>query len=181
MEHLASLVCCSAQRRPEGGRTISAVPDQPLAPSCSRRPTRRRSRLPCVLVVDDSVDVRLLWRVALTLAGFAVREAANGVEAVAKAVADLPDVIVMDLCMPVMSGVEAARTLKGDARTANTPVIGVTAYAGSIVTREFQRVCDEVLQKPVCPDLLVDTLSRAMRSACSAPNETARVFWTDYC
>jgi CheY-like chemotaxis protein len=117
-----------------------------------------------VLIVDDSVDIRLLWRIALTLAGFAVDEAANGVEAVAKALAASPDVIVMDLCMPVMSGVEAARALKGDARTANTPVIGVTAYIGSPVTREFQRVCDEVLEKPVCPDLLVATLSRAMRS-----------------
>jgi two-component system, chemotaxis family, chemotaxis protein CheY len=118
-----------------------------------------------VLIVDDSVDIRLLWRAALTLAGFAVGEAANGVEALAKAGADFPDAIVMDLCMPVMSGVEAARALKGDARTANTPVIGVSAHFGSTVTREFQRVCHEVLEKPVCPDLLVATLARAMRSA----------------
>jgi len=148
--------------------TISAVPDQTLVPSCSQRPNRRRSRPPCVLIVDDSADVRLLWRVALTLGGFAVGEAANGVEALAKAVADFPDVIVMDLCMPVMSGVEAARALKGDARTANTPVIGVTAHVGSPLTREFQRFCHEELEKPVCPDLLDAALSRAMRSAGTA-------------
>lgn len=158
-------VCGSAQRRPEDGQTISAVPDQTLAPPCSRRPSRRRARPRCVLIVDDSVDVRLLWRVALTLAGFAVGEAANGTDALAKAVAVCPDVIVMDLCMPVMSGVEAARALKRDARTANIPVVGVTAHLGSPLTSEFQRVCDEVLEKPVCPDLLVATLSRAMRSA----------------
>jgi PleD family two-component response regulator len=97
-------VCGSAQRRREDEQTISAVADQTLAPSCSQRPNRRRSRPPCVLIVDDSSDVRLLWRVALTLAGFDVSEAAYGVEAFAKAVADVPDVIVMDLCMPVMSG-----------------------------------------------------------------------------
>lgn len=71
----------------------------------------------------------------------------------------------MDLCMPVMSGVEAARALRGDARTAHTPLIGVTAHIRSTVTGEFRRVCHDVLEKPICPDLLVATLSRAMRSA----------------
>jgi CheY-like chemotaxis protein len=147
---------------------MSAVPDQTLAPSGSQRPNRRHSRPPYVLIVDDSADVRLLWRVALTLAGFAVGEAANGVEALGKAVTVVPDVIVMDFCMPVMSGVEAARTLKRDARTAKIPVIGVTAHLESTVTSEFRRVCDEILEKPVCPDLLVATLSHAMRSARTA-------------
>jgi len=141
------------------------VPDQTLAPSCSRGPGPRRPRQPCVLVVDDTADVRLLWRYALTLAGFAVDEAADGVEAIAKAIADSPDVIVMDFCMPIMNGIEAATALKDDPRTANTPVIGVTAHLESTVIREFRRVCDVVLQKPVCPDLLVATLSRAVRSA----------------
>jgi CheY-like chemotaxis protein len=150
------------------------MPDHAPAPSCSRRPSRRRSRPPCVLIVDDSVDVRLLWRVALTFAGFSVGEAANGVEALAKAAAVVPDVIVMDLCMPLMSGVEAARALKRAPRTAKTPVIGVTAHLESTVTREFQRVCDEVLEKPVCPDVLVAALSRAMRSA-----RTARLVSSD--
>jgi CheY-like chemotaxis protein len=136
-----------------------------------------------VLIVDDSEDVRLLWRVGLTLAGFAVAEAANGVDAVAKAVAASPDAIVMDLCMPVMSGVEAARALKRNARTANTPLIGVTAHLASTATDEFQCVCDTVLEKPVCPDLLVATLSRALRRAAgrAVPNETARVSSGDYC
>jgi len=163
-----SRVCCSAQRRPEDGQTISAVPDQTLAPSCSRRPSRRRARPPYVLIVDDSIDVRLLWRVALTLAGFAVGEAANGVEALAKAATVVPDAIVMDFSMPVMSGIEAAGALKRDGRTANIPVIGVTAHVASTVTTDFQRLCDEVLEKPVCPDLLIATLSRAMRSARTA-------------
>jgi CheY-like chemotaxis protein len=115
-----------------------------------------------VLVVDDSEDVRHLWRAALTLSGFAVTEAVNGKDAVGKAVAGAPDVILMDFCMPGMNGAEAVDALKRDARTAATPVIGVTAHATSPATQEFRRLCDAVLEKPVSPQTLVEALRLAL-------------------
>ena len=72
---------------------------------------------PLVLVVDDFQDNREMYCEYLEFAGFRVIEAANGQEAVDQAFEKLPDVIIMDLSLPVMDGWEATRLLKGDART----------------------------------------------------------------
>lgn len=115
-------------------------------------------------MVDDSEDVRQLWRAALTLSGFVVTEAVNGKDAVDKAVAGAPDVILMDFSMPVMNGADAVDALKRDTRTAATPVIGVTAHVASPATQEFCRLCDTVLEKPVSPQTLVEALRFALGS-----------------
>jgi CheY-like chemotaxis protein len=125
---------------------------------------RRRTRPQAVLVADDSEDVRLLWRAYLTLSGFAVTEAVNGADAVAKAVQHSPAVILMDFCMPGMNGAEAVHALKGHACTAATPVIGLTAHGRCQSTQDFRRVCDTVLDKPVSPDDLLAAVRQALRS-----------------
>ena len=95
-----------------------------------------------MLVVDDSEDLRELWRLWLTFWNFSVDEACNGQEAVRKAVDDAPDLILMDLSMPGVDGAEALKRLKGDPRTAAIPV---------------------VVPKPAAPDLLLDQIRGAMR------------------
>jgi CheY-like chemotaxis protein len=84
--------------------------------------------MPVVLIVDDHRPNRILARDVLGAAGFDTLEAATGVEAIDLAVEHLPDVILMDLRLPDMTGVEAARTLFGTERTARIPVVAMSAH-----------------------------------------------------
>src|SRR6516162_9935826 len=84
---------------------------------------------PTILVVDDFDDNRQMYAEFLGYSGFKVIEASNGVEAVDKATDALPDVIVMDLSLPVLDGWEATRRLKADARTRHIPVLALTGHA----------------------------------------------------
>jgi two-component system, cell cycle response regulator DivK len=82
---------------------------------------------PLVLIVDDYERNRKLARDVLDVAGFRTLEAATGAEAIAVARAHLPDVVLMDLRLPDMDGVEAARVLGDDADTAAIPVVALSA------------------------------------------------------
>lgn len=82
---------------------------------------------PLVLIVDDSPINLKLARDVLRAAGFRTLEAASGADALALAEAHLPDVILMDVRLPDMSGVDAARTLGRGERTARIPVVALSA------------------------------------------------------
>ena len=79
------------------------------------------SSKPLVLVVDDYQDAREMYAEYLEFSGFRVEQATNGAEALDKAFALLPDVILMDLSLPIIDGWEATRRLKGDERTRTSP------------------------------------------------------------
>ena len=80
-----------------------------------------------VLIVDDNEKNRKLAQSVLSAAGFRTLEAATGAEAVAMAVENVPDVVLMDLQLPDMAGTEATRELRSDERTARIPVVALTA------------------------------------------------------
>ena len=82
---------------------------------------------PLVLVVDDCADNRELYAEYLRLQGIAVATAASGYEAIAMALAEPPSLILMDLAMPGMSGGDALRRLRQDAKTVAIPIIALTA------------------------------------------------------
>jgi two-component system, cell cycle response regulator DivK len=82
---------------------------------------------PLVLIVDDNEQNAKLVRDVLEAAGFRTIEAATGAEALRRATIDRPDVILLDIRLPDMDGAEVARRLKGDARTAGTPVVAMTS------------------------------------------------------
>jgi two-component system cell cycle response regulator DivK len=82
-----------------------------------------------VLVIEDDERNRTLARDVLGAAGFLVLEAATAAEGIALAVEHMPDVILMDLRLPDMGGTDAARVLKGDARTARIPLVATSALA----------------------------------------------------
>ena len=79
-----------------------------------------------VLVVEDDDEIRELLRLELEVEGFAVLTATNGAEAVNTARMQKPDIILMDIQMPVMSGVEATRTIKNDPDIQHIPILMVT-------------------------------------------------------
>ena len=105
-----------------------------------------------VLVVDDREENRDLCRECLVYAGFIVIEAHDGADAVTLSGSRLPDVIVMDVAMPVMDGYDACRRLKLDPRTKDIPVILLTATPASDGAE--QGTADALLLKPCTPDRL---------------------------
>jgi two-component system cell cycle response regulator DivK len=109
-----------------------------------------------VLLVDDYPDAREMYREYLKFSGFDVVEAANGMEALQRAIETSPDIILMDLSLPVMDGWEATRRLKADARTARIPVVALTGHALSgIFEGAAQAGCDAFVTKPCLPEDLV--------------------------
>jgi CheY-like chemotaxis protein len=115
-----------------------------------------------VLVVEDSADIRGLWRLWLTFSGFIVEEASNGVEAIARARDTRPDLVLMDLCMPVMDGVEAIKVLRADSSTAEVPIIVITAEGTEAAKRRAADAgADAYIGKPVMPDELLQHMRDA--------------------
>jgi two-component system cell cycle response regulator DivK len=111
---------------------------------------------PRVLLVDDYPDAREMYSEYLQFSGFDVVEAANGVEALKQAVDAAPDIILMDLSLPVMDGWEATRRLKADSRTASIPVVALTGHAlAGISEGARQAGCDAFVTKPCLPEDLV--------------------------
>src|SRR5205807_9357571 len=84
---------------------------------------------PRVLVVDDYPDAREMYTEYLEFSGFEVVQASNGAEALERAIDTIPDIILMDLSLPVMDGWEATRRLKADRRTWDIPVVALTGHA----------------------------------------------------
>src|SRR5215831_10146418 len=93
--------------------------------------SKEQRERPLVLIVEDQSDLRRLYAQQLTISGFDVIEAANGAEAVTWTSVHRPDVVLMDLSLPVLDGWEATRRLKNDQTTAHIPVVALTAHDGA--------------------------------------------------
>ena len=121
---------------------------------------------PLVLVVDDYQDAREMYAECLDQSGFRVEQAESGEEAVAKAVALRPALIVMDLALPGMDGWTATRTIKTVARTASIPVVALTGHARSDASQAARDAgCDAFLTKPCLPDEVVAVVRRMIGQA----------------
>jgi two-component system cell cycle response regulator DivK len=108
-----------------------------------------------VLLADDDEDGRELCAEFLSLAGFEVLQAVNGAEAIQTAIRRRPDIVVMDLEMPIMGGLEAIRRLRGDARTRAIPVVVLSANGDVDYRMKVARAGGEMcLVKPCDPDEL---------------------------
>ena len=117
------------------------------------------------LYVQDNDDNVYLLKMRLEMIeGFEITVAKDGAEAVNLATTDPPDFILMDLNLPVMDGWEATRRLKADPRTANIPVIALTAHAMSgDRERALAAGCDEFDTKPIDFDRLIPMVHRLLK------------------
>ena len=104
-----------------------------------------------VLIVEDDTDLRRMFRTALALAGYQTLEAADGVDALRILDSNPPEAVVLDLGLPLMSGVVVRQEIAAHAHTRHVPVIVVTGLPGT--HEELDAAC--VLRKPVSPDRLV--------------------------
>jgi CheY-like chemotaxis protein len=114
-----------------------------------------------VLLVEDNEDNLIVYRTILDHVGYRVIEARDGEEGVARALADQPDLILMDVSLPKMDGWEATRRIKADAETRQIPIIAVTAHALDDDREKATQVgCDGYLAKPVAPRRVVEEVER---------------------
>jgi two-component system, cell cycle response regulator DivK len=121
---------------------------------------------PRVLVVDDYSDAREMYSEYLEFSGFDVIQAVNGMEALQRAIDAAPDIILMDLSLPVMDGWEATRRLKEDARTNRIPVVALTGHAlAGISEGAIKAGCDAFVTKPCLPEDLVKEIRRVLERA----------------
>jgi CheY-like chemotaxis protein len=119
-----------------------------------------------ILLVDDYPDALETWGLYLRTCGFEVITAVNGNEAVDAARTRQPDVIVMDLELPGISGYEAARRIRRMAETATIPLIAATGYSHSHQLAEAQQAgFDVILVKPCDPGELVAEIERRLDAA----------------
>lgn len=119
-----------------------------------------------VLLVEDNEMNRDMLSRRLTRRGFQVISAVDGQQGVELARSEKPDVILMDMSLPVMDGWEATRRVKSDDATRNVPVIGLTAHAMSgDREKALEAGCDEYDTKPVELDRLVGKIEQLVGKA----------------
>src|SRR5438876_9055584 len=115
-----------------------------------------------ILCVEDNEDDVYLLKMRLELIeGFVIGVAKDGAAAISSATADSPDIILMDLNVPVVDGWEATRRLKANAKTARIPIIALTAHAmAGDRERALAEGCDDFDTKPIDFDRLLDQMRR---------------------
>ncbi len=119
----------------------------------------------CVLLVEDTEDSRMMMRRLLELSGYRVSEAVNGLDAVKAAEREMPDIILMDLSLPIIDGLAATRRIRQLPDLASVPIIAVSAHD----TAEFHAEalaagCDAYITKPIdyteLEDLITDLTAK---------------------
>jgi len=118
-----------------------------------------------ILIVEDQEDNRAILRDVLSTAGYELLEATNGQEGVELAQQERPDLILMDIQLPVIDGYEATRRIKSDAALGAIPIIAVTSYALSgDEARARTAGCDGYVAKPFSPRELLAMLREYLPS-----------------
>lgn len=115
-----------------------------------------------VLVVDDNPDLREILVEALEFVGFRTASAADGVEALAAIKRLRPDVVLMDLALPRMGGIEVTRVLKASPKTRTIPIIAVSEFPDDVLKIALSAGCAAALRKPVELDGLVREIRRVL-------------------
>jgi two-component system cell cycle response regulator DivK len=114
-----------------------------------------------ILLAEDNASNRYLAAYLLKSAGFTVISALNGGDALRLALAESPDLVLMDIQMPEMDGYEATRRMRADPRLANIPIVAVTSYAmTSDRAKALEMGFVGYIEKPIQPQTFVAEISR---------------------
>jgi CheY-like chemotaxis protein len=124
-----------------------------------------------ILLVDDFEDALDIYGQYLTYRGYRVVVARNGQEAVKKAQVCRPDLVLLDLRMPIMTGTDALRMMRADQNLAGVPIVALTAHAFDTErAKALEAGFDDFIAKPCLPDELVNAVQRLLpRYAASVP------------
>ncbi len=111
------------------------------------------------LLVEDFEDSRFMMRRLLEMAGYAVIEASDGEQAVALAISEQPELILMDLSLPKLDGLAATRQIRQFKEARNTPIVAISAHdSPESRTEALAAGCDEYVTKPIDFDQLGEVL-----------------------
>lgn len=118
-----------------------------------------------ILVAEDDSDIRMVIKALLELRGYVVMTAANGQEAIESVERDAPDLILMDLKMPVLNGLAAARHIRQHSRR-RVPIIALSAYdPAQHRAVALAAGCDDYLLKPIDYDRLEQMINSLLKRA----------------
>lgn len=116
-----------------------------------------------ILVVEDDPEARQLYTHMLAAAGFEIDQAHNGHQALEKAFESPPNLILTDIAVPGLDGIELCRRLRADERTRDVPVLAITGYGDrDYPGRALEAGADRVLTKPCDPDELIQEARRLL-------------------
>lgn len=119
-----------------------------------------------ILVVEDQADNRQIIRDMLSALDYELTEAENGAEALAAVAKQKPDLILMDIQLPIMDGYEATRRIKADPALNSIPIIAVTSYALSSDEEKARAAgCDDFVPKPYSPRQLLAKIRQYLPSS----------------
>ena len=117
-----------------------------------------------ILVVEDTEDNRRILRDLLTFAGFELIEACDGASGVAMAREYRPDLVLMDLQLPVLDGFAATRQIRADPTLPRMPIIAVTSFAmPGDAERAIESGCNDYVAKPFSPRALLTKIKELLR------------------
>lgn len=129
-----------------------------------------------ILIVDDEEDVLELVRYNLDKNGYRIETATTGEDALAKARAKLPDLIILDLMLPGIDGLEVCKKLKSDTKTQNIPIIMLTAKGEETdIVAGLELGADDYVTKPFSPKVLVARVRRILHRIIARDLEKAPV------
>jgi two-component system, cell cycle response regulator DivK len=125
-----------------------------------------------ILIVDDYPDALDIWAIFLQSLGYRVSTASDGASAITLAEQLLPDLVVLDLELPRVSGFDVARRLRANPETCDIPLIAATGYSH---LRQLDRArevgFDQIVIKPCDPDFLVEEIERLLHPAGTLPDQ----------
>jgi two-component system, OmpR family, alkaline phosphatase synthesis response regulator PhoP len=117
-----------------------------------------------ILLVDDEPDLTMILKQNLLMEGYEVEVAYNGVEAIEKVKAKIPDAIVLDVMMPEKDGFAVCSELKNDDKYADIPIIMLTAVSDHVSSTQYSHAhgmdmeADDYLAKPASPEQIIESL-----------------------
>ena len=125
-----------------------------------------------ILLVEDFDDTRLMTKLWLTKKGYRVVEAENGAKAVDLAQSEQPDLIIMDMMMPGMNGLDATQEIRQDQTLRRTPIVAVSAYG----VDEYRRLaldagCNEYVSTPFDPAALAEIIASLLAAQVSSSSD----------
>lgn len=129
-------------------------------------------RTATILLVEDNEDNRIVYSTILEFAGHRVLEANDGEAGVSLARSERPDLILMDVSIPLLDGWEATRILKADPATKHIPVVALTAHALEEDRAKAREVgCDGYIAKPAEPRVVLAEVQRYLAQAAGRPDK----------
>jgi CheY-like chemotaxis protein len=113
-----------------------------------------------ILIVEDYKDTRDFMKFLIESYGFQVVEAADGLEAIESLKSEFPDLILMDIAMPVMDGIDATKEIRKLKQGTTIPIIAVTAFGKRFYEKAIAAGCNDLIEKPVNLDSLETVLKQ---------------------